>query len=297
MAHNGASWGWYNFSGGLFGALQVAGGIFLTVSTGGIGTYFGAGLISSGLNGAIYSLTSDNEEIEADEFFKTSVVGGVQGIVTGGFCSIAGASASMATRFGFNALGGVAGRVASVVTDGTVHDKEIDINFSILASSAVSGAVGGAISSKASQVIPDKLAKITQDKMGRTIIGGIFGATTGIAKGTATQLLSNKIEGRKDLTQGLGIAVITGSVIDGAFGAIDGRRLETNRKPDIIDGDEDIPKTNMSRPIEKNKINSYSISSLFSSAKSLFFGDKRRKNGIDVFYPVPLGSSSKMKVI
>jgi len=210
-----------NFCGAVFGLAQVGFGIALTVGTGGLAAVAGGGLISSGLSGTSYSLTTDEEKMNFGDYAKQSAIGGVSGAVTGGFSTF-GTSAGLLTKAAVSFGGGAAGRIAGAATEAVAYDREIDLTFSSVLASGVSGAVGSTIGAGTSSVSDGLIKEVSETALEGAILGGTCGAVGGAASGAVTQVISNVVQGKEDKTEGIGQAFWTGAAMGAVTGSVSG---------------------------------------------------------------------------
>ncbi len=198
---------------GIFwGIAQVAAGVALAVTTGGLGAVAGAALISSGAKGATYAVSTNEADYKDEEFLRQTAVGAASGVVTGGF----GMGSLLAV-----VAGGGAGAAASKVADKVTKDGELPSAKDVVKEVAIGSLAAGvgAVASQVSGGIANKfIGEVADDaaSLGRTVVDG---AVKGSSYGAAEKAATNACEG-KDIADGVvGAAVSRGALAGTIAGA------------------------------------------------------------------------------
>jgi len=131
------------------GAAQVGGGIALIVFTLGWGALAGSALLSSGINGCVFSATADDEDFTFKEFAKTSLAGAAAGAISGGVAAGASAFTGNLASKGAEAIG-----QEVVKKTGYALAKEVAVQTAkTVATDAAIGATTTVLSTVAEEVI------------------------------------------------------------------------------------------------------------------------------------------------
>ncbi len=232
----------------LLGSAQVLGGLLLIASTAGVLSVAGSALVGSGVNGAIYSVQTREENIRAKDFLITSGVGAASGAIMGCGSGLANAvSARGAAVLATQATEAVASRVVTTVVykggalaiqaasgvlanttartitaaaAGTSMSEAVSESLqpSQLASAAAATLVSsacGAASSKVSAALVDR----TENQFIAATAGALCGAASGSASAAATTAISNAL-GKKPIGEGVAVAAATGATLGATSGAI-----------------------------------------------------------------------------
>lgn len=225
LIFNARGCGGGSFLGFLLGAAQVTAGVILIVGSGGIGTIFGTALIGSGVQGAIYSIKTEDDDLSAIDFVKASAIGMAAGAIGGAGTAITvAAETGFLTTMAIQAVSGVASNTTTKVTHALLNNKNVNqaLQESLTPSSLLSGAavqmiaVGG--NSLGGQVAEKILDNVT-NKIGKVIIDGACEVTTRIITESVVTATGNFIEGR-DITENLDEAIIKGAMIGLTVAAI-----------------------------------------------------------------------------
>ncbi len=232
---------WGNILGFTFSAAQIASGIFVTIGTGGIGAIVGGAYIGSGINGAMYSLLTDSEQFNVENYRNTSLIGFATGAVSGGVgVGVGAASGALgggsipvvkaATGVVGGAIGGATGRVTGAVTEAIVYDKpQIDLTAKSVLIGAASGGIGGLINTGTTAInnnMIQQAVKSSDTVAEATLLSGLSSVTTGTAGGITTQMVSNVIDG-KPIGEGIEQAALIGGAMGGMTGAAQGGQMKT----------------------------------------------------------------------
>jgi len=231
----------------LAGATQTVFGIFLITT--GAGAVPGAALVSSGLGGSIYSLTT--EEFSNVGFAKQSAISGITGLVTGGLGSalapslqaaapalapyIGAQAAAVAPAIGTGLGAGIPGSMAGALAKGAMENKMPTSGELIQA--GLIGGVSGVLASGASELAgkgAEKLANKLATKLANKFItenaddvikaivdvagGGAGGAAGGAASNSVHKVYDNYSKD-KPLAEGVGKAAGEGALAGGVLGA------------------------------------------------------------------------------
>jgi hypothetical protein len=217
------------------GVGQIAGGVALTVMTGGWGAWAGGGLISSGLQAAMYSVTTAEEELAFSEYCRQVAIGGSTGLVSGGIGGLA-AKSGLVVKTGVQAIAGAAGKVTSVAVDAGLHGRDVaeeldeKVGRAGLVSGAVAGALSGVVGGQGSK-LSQRLVNKVETKLASAVAGGVCGGAAGAVSGAGATLATNYIEGKKDVTENVGASALLGGIMGAAIGAVSGAQQHGRKIP------------------------------------------------------------------
>lgn len=223
------------FIGFMGGVLQVGVGVALTVGTGGAGALLGSTLIGSGMSGAMYSLTTEEENLKGSDYFKQSVIGGATGLVSG-LGSIASSGAGLIGKGLGSAFTGAAGRITSATTEAFCYQKDVKLSFSDITSGAASGVTGSVIGGTFSSMA-NPLTDGADDALEQIILKGLYSGLGGATSGAGAQMVSNLVQ-KNPIEKDVGRAALSGGVIGTvtciAQGSLTPTKVERKEPPLVV---------------------------------------------------------------
>ncbi len=200
----GGGWGLSNIVGTALGAAQIGVGVFITVSTVGLGASAGGALIGSGVETARYSLTTEDENYDASELAARAGVAAAAGALSGGVSSFAGA-----------AVGAGVGAAASS-TMNTVRETGELPSAGQLAKDTVVGAAAGMVGGAAGKIAGNAATKLVGEAADDVVVAVTKGVAEGAGGGAAGRVTANVCNGKK-WNEGVVESATTGAFIGGSI--------------------------------------------------------------------------------
>lgn len=194
--------GFGNIIGAAAGLTQVGLGIVLTGMTGTWAPPIGAGLISSGINGTVYSVRTNENHMNSDEYLKRSFSSFASGAVSASISNRFETSDSTVHRMGISAASNAGGHIAGTIVDAGIRQDTTLLSTNI-SFQAIMVQIGSAAAGVATRKLAKKVGSLNiNDFVNRNLI------SQGVNNDTA-QVISQAAEG--GIVGGVGAAVSKGA--------------------------------------------------------------------------------------